>query len=341
MIDMSVLGAIASVGGMGLLFGGGLAYASKKFYVYIDPRVEKIDEALPGANCGACGLAGCRQMALKLVDGELSAAACPVASAEARDKIAEILGEAVETAEEQVAVVRCQGTPEKCGDRFDYQGFESCAAAELVGHGHKSCDWGCLGFGDCVKSCPFDAMLMGDDSLPIVLDDKCTGCGKCVEACPRDIMELIPRTANVYIACKNPNRAKEVKSVCSIGCTGCTLCANPKTTPSGQITMAENNLPVFDYSIEDDPVVAVHKCPTNSLVDKRAGTRPIFYIAESKCTGAGECKKVCPVKGCIEEQENGKYVIHAEKCIGCGLCADVCPSDAIDLMSGLGHAASA
>jgi len=338
MIDISVLSAIASVGGMGLLFGGGLAYASKKFYVYVDPRVERVDEELPGANCGACGLAGCRQMAIKIVNGEMTAAGCPVASSEARARIAEIMGDEAATAEEKVAIVRCQGTPELCPDRFEYQGFKSCSASELVGHGHKACDWGCLGFGDCVAACPFDAMYMGEDRLPKVLDDKCTGCGKCVEACPRDIMELIPRQANIYIACKNPNRAKEVKSVCKIGCTGCTLCANPKTTPSGQITMAENNLPVFDYGVEDDPVVAVHKCPTNSLVDKQAGNRPVFYIAEAKCEGTGECAKVCPVKGCIEQQENGKYTIHAGKCIGCGLCLPVCPTGAVDLMSGLGHA---
>lgn len=340
-MDVSILGAIASVGGLGLLFGSGLAYASRKFYVKVDPRVEQVDDVLPGANCGACGLAGCRQMALKLVEGELTAAACPVASSDARTKIAEIMGAEVELAEEQVAVVRCQGSPDKSPDRFEYQGFKSCAAADMVGHGHKSCDWGCLGFGDCVAACPFDAMVMGDDRLPKVIDDLCTGCGKCVEACPRDIMELVPRSANIYIACKNPNRAKEVKAVCSVGCTGCTLCANPKTTPSGMIAMnKDTNLPEFDYAVEDDPIVAVHKCPTDSLVDKNAQNRPVFYISEAKCTGAGECKKVCPVKGCIEELENGKFVIHTEKCIGCGLCEPACPSKAIDVMSAMGHRAA-
>lgn len=340
-MDVSILGAIASVGGLGLLFGGGLAYASRKFYVKVDPRVEQVDDALPGANCGACGMAGCRQMALKVVEGELTASACPVASSDARAFIAQIMGAEVELAEEMVAVTRCQGSPDKSPDRFIYQGFKSCTAADMVGHGHKACDWGCLGFGDCVTSCSFDAMVMGEDRLPKVIDDLCTGCGVCVDTCPRDIMELVPRSANIYIACKNPNRAKEVKGVCSVGCTGCTLCANPKTTPSGKITMnKDTNLPVFDYHVEDDPVIAVHKCPTNSLVDKRANNRPVFYIAESRCTGEGECKKVCPVKGCIEELENGKFVIHTEKCIGCGLCEPACPSKAIDIMSALGHQAA-
>lgn len=337
-MDMSILGAIASVGGLGLLFGGGLAYASKKFHVEVDPRVEDVDEALPGANCGACGLAGCRQMAMKIVEGEMNASSCPVASSDARAKIAAIMGEEAAEAEEKVAVVRCQGTPEKCPDRFTYQGYESCSAATTVGNGHKSCDYGCLGYGDCVAACPFDALIMGEDRLPKVLDEKCTGCGKCVETCPRNIMDLIPRSANVYIACKNPNKAKAVKSACSTGCTGCTLCSKPKTTPSGKISMdPKNNLPVFDYSIEDDPVVAVHKCPTGALVDKKAGKRPIFYISEAKCDGSGECAKVCPVKGCIEQLESGKYIIHSDKCIGCGLCSDVCPVDAIEIMGGLGY----
>ncbi|HEB83618.1 MAG TPA: 4Fe-4S dicluster domain-containing protein, partial [Bacteroidetes bacterium] len=286
--------------------------------------------------CGACGLAGCHQLALAVADGRADAMACPVGGNELAQKIAAVLGVEVEEQEEMVAVVRCQGSPDKSPDRFEYQGFETCAAAHLVGGGHKACDWGCLGFGDCVVACPFEAMAMGENRLPIVLDDKCTACGKCVEACPRDIMELIPRKANIFIACMNPNRGKDVKQVCSVGCTGCTLCANPKNTPSGMIRM-EEYLPVFDYSIEDDPVVAVYKCPTDSLVDKLAGKRPVFYISETKCTGAGECAKVCPVKGCIEQLENGKYVIHAEQCIGCGLCEPVCPSDAISVMGALGY----
>jgi H+/Na+-translocating ferredoxin:NAD+ oxidoreductase subunit B len=337
-MDVSLLGAIASVGGMGLIFGGGLAYASRKFYVKVDPRVEQIDEELPGANCGACGSAGCVQLAKMIVEGQATEADCPVASTDARVAIAAIMGSAAGTAEEKVAIVRCQGSPDLCADRFDYQGFESCTSAATVGSGHKSCDWGCLGFADCVDACPFDAMFMGTDRLPKVMEDRCTGCGKCVEACPRDIMDLVPKAANIYIACKNPNKTKAVKTVCKIGCTGCTLCANPKTTPSGHIAMDDkNNLPVFDYSVEDDPIVAVHKCPTDSLFDKKSKERPIFYISDSKCTSSGACVKACPVKRCITPLENGKYVIDPKTCIGCGLCAPVCDSNAIQIMSALGH----
>jgi len=329
-MDPSLVGAIASVGGLGLLLGGGLAYASRVFFVKVDPRIEEVDEALPGANCGACGEAGCRQMAVKVVNGKLTAADCPVASDDIRALVAKIMGAEVETAESKVAVVRCTGSPDKCPDRFDYVGYETCSGADKVGHGHKACDWGCLGFADCVAACPFDAMVMGADRLPKVLDENCTGCGKCVEACPRDIMDLIPRSAEVFIACKNINKTKQVQAVCEVGCIGCARCANKKATPSGQIQMNDDtNLPEFDYSIKDTALAAVHVCPTDSLVDKKAGTRPIWHIDPTKCNGTGACAKACPVKKCITETDGGKYVIDPEMCISCGLCEPVCPSDAI------------
>lgn len=337
-MDTSLISSIISIGGLGLLLGGGLAYASRIFFVKVDPRIEEVEDELPGSNCGACGLAGCRQMAVQIVDGELTATACTVASAEVKEKIAELMGEEIETDVDKVAIVRCQGSPDKCPDRFEYHGFETCAAADMVGHGHKACDWGCTGFGDCVAACPFDAMIMGEDRLPKVLDENCTGCGLCVEACPRDIMDMIPRSASIYIACRNPNKTKAVSEVCQVGCIGCGRCAADKINPSGMITMNdETDLPEFDYSIDDDPVPAVNVCPTDSLVDKKAAQRPTFTIDPAKCNGAGECAKVCPVKKCVTEQEDGKYVIDPDKCIGCGWCEPVCPSDAISVIGALGY----
>ncbi len=301
-MDLSILGAIVSVGGLGLLFGGGLAFASKVFYVYVDPRVEEIDEELPGANCGACGLAGCRQMAIAVVNGELTATACPVASSDVVEKVAGIMGVEAEAAEDLLAVVRCQGSPDHCENRFDYEGVESCNAAALVGGGHKACNYGCLGFADCVDACPFNAMYMGDDLLPKVIEDVCTGCGKCVDACPRGIMDLIPRKAEIYIACVNPEKGKNVRNVCSAGCHGCTLCANPKTTPSGMITMNELNLPVFDYSIDDAPVAAVYKCTAHSLVDKLKRPAPPKPEKKPKEKAAVE-KTDKPVAAKVENAE--------------------------------------
>lgn len=334
-MDPTILNAIMSVGGLGLLFGGGLALASRALYVEVDPRVEQILEVLPGANCGACGKPGCSGFAEAVVKGEVGVADCIPGGSTVAKAIADILGLEAEVREPMVAVVQCQGSPDKAIDRFHYQGVMDCTAAQIISGGHKACPYGCLGLGSCVEACNFDAMEMGEDRLPKVFDDKCTGCGMCVEACPRNIMALIPKSAQIYLGCVSQDKGKVVKSVCSVGCTGCSLCANPKTTPSGAITMNEN-LPVVDYSISDNLLVAKFKCPTNSYVDK-IKHRPKFSI-DTACIGTGECVKVCPVKNCITGEPGQRHVIDPKLCIGCGLCADVCPTKAIHVMGAIGYA---
>jgi electron transport complex protein RnfB len=167
-----------------------------------------------------------------------------------------------------VAVVRCRGNRDNCVDRAIYSGIEDCRAAVLVGNGAKGCVYGCLGLGTCVRSCPFDAMHMGEDGLPVVNEMLCTGCGECVKACPRNIMELIPRNQKVYIACVSKDFGKAVKAVCKVGCIGCGLCANPKTIENEIITM-DGKLPVIHYDKVRDPIGdlenAVARCPTKSF----------------------------------------------------------------------------
>jgi electron transport complex protein RnfB len=333
-MDPSIVNALISVGGLGLLFGGGLALASRVFYVEVDPRVEKILEVLPGANCGACGKPGCQGFAEAVVKGEVGPGDCIPGGADVAAHIAQIMGTEVEEREPMVAVVRCQGSPDNAPDRFAYQGVEDCTAAQIICGGHKACAYGCLGLGSCVEACNFDALKMGEDLLPKVDDEKCTGCGMCVKACPRGIMDMIPKSAQVYLACVNKDKGKAVKAVCSVGCTGCTLCANPKTTPSGAIKM-DGDLPVVDYSISDNLLVAKYRCPTNSYVDK-IRFRPKFSI-DSSCVGSGECAKVCPVKGCITGDEGKRHTIDQETCIGCGRCAEVCPEKAINVVGALGY----
>jgi electron transport complex protein RnfB len=336
-MDPSILIAILSVGGLGLVFGGGLAFASRVFYVEVDPRVEKILESLPNANCGACGRPGCQGFAEAVVKGEVGVSDCVPGGSAVAKVIAEILGKEAKEVEPMVAVVRCQGSPDKALDRFSYQGIADCAAAQLVSGGHKACAYGCLGLGTCVESCKFDAMEMGEDRLPKVFDDKCTACGMCVKACPRGIMDMIPRSAQVYLACVSQDKGKAVKNVCSVGCNACSLCANPKTTPSGAIQM-EGNLPVVDYSIPDNLLIAKYKCPTNSYVDK-IPVRPKFSIG-TDCTGVGECAKVCPVKNCVTGDPGKRHVIAPDLCIGCGRCAEVCPEKAIYVVGALGYVRS-
>lgn len=270
-MDIVIISAIVGLGAMGLIFGAGLAFASKKFAVEVDPRTEEILEILPGANCGACGYPGCSGYAEAIVKsgGEVSIDLCVPGGADVSADIARIMGmDAVDTNEAMIAVVQCQGDNEKAPKRFEYQGVKDCTAAQMMMQGDKACIYGCLGYGTCVAACPFNAMTMGENGLPIVFEDKCTGCGMCVKACPRGIMKLIPVSQKVYLGCVSQDKAKAVKAVCSVGCIACSLCSKEKVTPSGSIVM-NGNLPEIVKIDADDLMNAVEKCPTHSYVVRK------------------------------------------------------------------------
>ena len=258
--------SLLALGGMGLFFGSGLAFAARKFAVEVDPKVEQILDILPGANCGACGLPGCAAYAEAVAAGRVPPNKCVPGGADLTSKIAAIAGiSGIEAEEAKVAVIHCQGGKKEAQERFIYQGLQDCSAAELVGGGSKACTYGCLGLGSCAKACPFDAISMNDNGLPVVDEAKCTGCGVCVSTCPRAIISLIPRSQPVYLGCVSQGKAKAVKSICSVGCFACKLCANPKVTPEGSIEMDEN-LPVIKNLYHDEVYKAVEKCPANSYV---------------------------------------------------------------------------
>jgi len=260
--------ALVIMGGLGLLFGVGLAIASRIFWVQKDPRVEAIEAILPNANCGACGAPGCAGFAAGVVAGKYDVTRCTAGGAEVARLVAEIMGTEVGEVVSNVAIVRCRGGRNNSVDRALYQGVQDCKAAVLINNGAKGCIYGCLGLGTCVAACSFDAMVMGEEGLPIVDEERCTGCGECVKACPRGIMELLSRDQKVFIGCMSQDFGKKVKAVCKVGCIGCGLCANPKTTANEIITM-EGKLPVIHYDkVKDvwgDLENAVKKCPTNSF----------------------------------------------------------------------------
>ena len=247
-----------------MFFASVLAFASEKLKVKEDPRVEAVLEALPGLNCGACGYAGCHELAEKIAaQGTLDSLRCPPGGAEAEEKIAEILGIAAGTQIKKRAVVKCGGGKTLAAERAEYRGIENCAAAELVAGGSKACVYGCLGLGDCVKVCPFDAIYMGEDGLPHVVEDKCTACGLCVEACPRGIIELVPCCNRVVVACNSRDKGAVVRKTCKVGCIGCMICV--KNAPEGY--KIDDNLARVNYEKGDAAAeAAVAKCPTKCIV---------------------------------------------------------------------------
>ncbi len=267
-MNFSIYSALMIMGGLGLLFGVGLAIASKIFHVEKDPRVEQIEDILPNANCGACGAPGCAGFAEGVVKGKYSVSGCTVGGIRLATQITQIMGTKEEEYIAKYAVVRCRGDRKKCVERAIYQGVMDCKAATLIDNGSKGCVYGCLGLGSCVSACPFDAISMGGNGLPIVDESLCVGCGKCVPACPRGIMELVPWNQKVFIGCVSKDFGKTVKSVCKVGCIGCGLCANPKTISDEIITM-DGKLPVIHYDKVEEPwkdlEKAVDKCPTKSF----------------------------------------------------------------------------
>ncbi len=265
-MDFLFIASIIALGGLGLLFGAGLAYAAKKFAVYIDPKVERVIEVLPNANCGACGEPGCAAFAEAVVAGRIPPNKCAPGGSKVAAEISDILGlESVETEGPKVAALHCQGGNKEAPDKFIYQGIKDCHAAMMIAGGPKACKYGCLGLGSCERACPFDAIHMNNNGLPVVDEEKCTACGICVTTCPRQLFSLISREQTVYLGCASRDKAKSVKSVCKVGCFACKICTIPKVTPSGAIKM-DGNLPVIQDITHIELYAAAKKCPANSYV---------------------------------------------------------------------------
>ena len=243
-----ILVAVISLGAIGLISAIVLFVASKKFAVYEDPRIGQVAEVLPLANCGGCGYPGCAGFAEACVKaGSLEGKLCPVGGQPVMARVAAILGLEAASAEPKVAVVRCNGSCEHRPRTTRYDGVSSCAVANATYGGETDCTFGCLGCGDCVDACQFDAIHMNPETgLPEVDENACTACGACVKACPRRIIELRPKGKNnrrVYVSCVNKDKGAQTRKACSVGCIGCGKCV--KVCPFEAITL-ENNLAYID-----------------------------------------------------------------------------------------------
>lgn len=244
------------------LFSTGLVLAYKKLKVEEDPKIETVREILPQANCGACGYSGCRAFAEAVVKGKAPVTGCPVGGAETAVQVAETLGVDAGDIIKMVARLHCRGTIEAAQSRGTYSGIPTCYASHLVG-GNKQCSYGCMGYGDCVKVCQFDALYMDKNGLPVVMEDKCTACGKCVDSCPRNLFELHPLSQEVLVFCRSEDRGPMAKKVCKAACIACGICA--RACPDAIVM--ENYLAVItDFKkIGPEYIPDIEKCPTGAI----------------------------------------------------------------------------
>ncbi len=266
---MQIVYAVIALGLIGLVFGILLSMAAKVFAVRVDPRVDKIKDVLPGANCGACGYAGCVQFAEAVARGEVNPGGCIPGGSDTANALAAELGLEVAESEPVVATVFCIGDNEKATDRFIYEGVEDCAVAGRFNGGFKGCKYGCLGLGNCARACPFDAIDIGSHGLPVVDQEACTGCGLCVTACPRDLIKTLPRRGNQghLVLCSSHDRGKSVSKFCSVGCIACRACV--KACPREAIDM-EDKLAVIDLDKCDDCGKCVPVCPPETIYPRTA-----------------------------------------------------------------------
>ncbi len=266
-----VIYAVISLSAIGLAAAVILFFIAKKFKVIEDPKIDIVEEVLPSANCGGCGFPGCRNFAEALVnksnkDKNIEGLNCPVGGNEVMSKVAEILGLEAEEKEPMVAVLRCSGSKANAPKKVNYDGPATCVFANNLYAGENGCPYGCLGLGDCVVVCKFDAIYMDKETgLPVIIEEKCVACGACVEACPRNIIELRnvgKKSRRIFVSCINEEKGGVARKNCKVACIGCSKCYN--VCKFDAITM-KNNLAYIDYEKCKLCRKCVEECPTGAI----------------------------------------------------------------------------
>ena len=322
-----ILTAVLVLSLLGAAFGLLLIGAGKIFEMPSNPIRDQVRSALPGANCGGCGYAGCDALADAIAAGKAPVSTCPVGGVAVAAQIAQIMG--VDVAPQQqrmVATVVCQGSLDRCKTKFTYHGIQDCRAAALVNDGNRACKYACLGLGTCVRTCQFDAIHIDPHTgIAKVNPDRCQSCGACVKACPKQVLSLQPETLPVRLLCRAAEEGFLVSDNCKIGCVGCELCK--AACKFGAVTIV-NHLPVIDREKCTGCMMCAEACPNGALWGD-FDNRMIAEINRDKCVGRTLCKRTCQFEAISGELKQ----IHEvnEACTGCGQCVQKCPKRAITL----------
>lgn len=298
-----MLDTIAKVGiimlSLASLLGLVLAITYARFKVITDPRTDKIRDNLPGADCGACGCTGCANYAEAIVKKGADINLCSPGGEEAANEIAKIMGVEAEKKDRKVAVLMCSA--KNVRNLVDYNGPKNCVSANLVQGGHKGCEYGCLGFGDCADVCKFGAITMDENGLPHVDQSKCTACGKCAEICPKGLYQILPEKKRVHVRCKNLDKGKLAKTKCDNPCIACKKCE--KVCKFDAIHVIDN-LAVIDYEKCKVCGKCVLVCPSLIIRNYRKGqTAEVAKKLQEEAKAKEEAKK---------EKEKSKIVSEAK-----------------------------
>ena len=262
---LRVIYSFLSVALLGGLLGIGLAFASRVLAVKKDERVERVEGVLPGANCGACGFAGCAAYAEAIVNEGAEINLCNPGGASAVKAIAEIMGIEADVGDgrRMVAQVHCRGSKAVSSYLYAYRGVKDCNAVHMYFQGDKECKYGCLGLGSCMKVCPTDAIYYDNEGLVRVDREKCIGCEKCVNVCPTGVIKMIPYGVDYMVACNSTDKGAKVRKYCKVGCIGCKICE--KKSPDGGFKV-EDFLARIDFSQEGDRSAAAQACPAKCII---------------------------------------------------------------------------
>jgi len=262
---MVVISAIIVMSILGVVLGVVLGYFSKKFFVKVDERIEKVTEMLPGVNCGTCGYGGCASLAEAIVLNNEEPSLCAPGGPENAIKIASFLGREAKVHARKSAMIFCKGSIQDSPLKYEYKGTQDCKFAMQLHGGSRQCSYGCIGLLNCTRVCPVGAIFVGKNGLPVVDRTKCISCGKCVKECPKKIIRIVPFDNKVHVVCSSKDSGAVTNKTCKVGCIACQLCV--KACPTKAMSV-EDNLARVDYM---------------------------------KCICCGKCKEVCPKKVIVKQ----------------------------------------